>query len=270
MPHVHEPKDRNVGQWIEANDRIYVAAYSSVSSLSITFSGYFRKMNGEVIQFNETVNPTSDRAVTSKTVTVGAGFLISLVAYISSGNANRGQCYVRARVQRSTGTPQVILANLIGGYVTDEYQPSFPYGKIEGSLEGPGNIRTETVADPSTNAGVSIVVPTGSRAALVFGTCILTASADAANRLPYFAYDSGTSITVPYYSSTYVTANGIRQVSASPNGAHIIHTTFQAEMLPVARQAFPAGWTFSFLADNIHANDRFSGAEFAVEEWIEA
>lgn len=48
---MHDARDRNQGVWIEHSDRLYVAAYSSVASLSVQFSGYFHKVNGEIVEY---------------------------------------------------------------------------------------------------------------------------------------------------------------------------------------------------------------------------
>ena len=271
MPHTHEPKDRNVGQWIEANDRIRLAAYSSVASLVVLFSGYFRKANGEVIPIQEEVRPTSDRAVTEKPVHYGAGFLLSLVAHLGTGNANRGQCYVSARVQRSTGTPLVVLAELLGGYVTDEYQPSFPYGKIEGSLEGPGYIYYPETTDPAAGVQPTFPVPQGARWRLLAARAVLVTSADVANRrvgLQWVDASAGESRAL-WYAGTDQPASKTYIYSFSAVGVqHAITDTFMS--VPIAPYVIGTALdSFNFNTVNFNANDNYAVAYGAVEEWIE-
>lgn len=267
---MHDARDRNQGIWIEYNDRLYVAAYSSVASLVVTFSGYFRKADGEIVEYAVTVNPTSDRAVTAGNQHFGAGFLLSCVATLASGNANRGQCYVRAQVQRSTGTPAIKLHNVLGGYLSDDYSPSFPYGKIEGPLEGPGYIRTYVGTNPAAGADVSETVPTGARWRLLSMYVVLVTSADIALRYAYFDF---THLTLLPWSvlSTQVQTAGLTQYYILSRGLdRAFQATVEYESLPLPEIWLTGGDTIgAFLVGGVAADDWLAPV-IAAEEWIEA
>lgn len=268
--HAHS-RDRNLGQWIDKDDRIYVAAYSSVASLHVVFQGYFRKLNGDIIQFSQSVAPTSDRAVSSATVTVGEGFLISLVAFLASGNANRGQCYVRARVQRSTGTPQVILANLIGGYVTDEYQPSFPYGKIESSLDGAGFVSFKEGTDPAAQTETDDTVPTGARWRVMFYGFEFTADANTGDRRVALLVGEALNAGIWLPSNATQTANQVWYYSWVAGAANYVNTDLKTAVSPLPVPCLlRAGSHLSTATVNLKAGDNIALVRIQVEEWIEA
>lgn len=263
-------RDRNQGIWIEHSDRLYVAAYSSVASLVVQFSGYFRKMNGEVIEYAVIVNPTSDRAVTEGNQFFGAGFLLSCVATLASGNASRGQCYVRAMVQRSTGTPMVKLHNVLGGYVTDDYSPSFPYGKIEGPLEGPGNLRSITGTDPAAGSEMSESVPTGARWRLHGVQVVMVADANVANRQVVLKIDDGTNLLFSAGATVNQTASqSNRMYFASYGTEDTSNSSALLNFIPVTTLLLP-GWRIRTITDNLQVGDNFGAPQLAVEEWIEA
>lgn len=264
---MHDARDRNQGIWIEHNDRLFVAAYSSVASLVVMFSGYFRKMDGEIIEYAVTVNPTSDRACTSVTQHFGAGFLLSCVASLASGNAKRGQCYVRARVQRSSGTPAIMLHNVVAGYVTDDYMPSFPYGKIEGPLEGPGYLNVWEPANPAAATGIDFPVPTGARIRCQTLTATLTATPVTGSALAVFSLKDGARFLWFRQSSNSAAAGATRY--------HVWAVGIQTGTLSAVESiALPvtvarAGLTFALSADGIGGTDQFTNVTGVFEEWIE-
>ena len=267
---MHDARDRNAGVWIEHSDRLYVAAYSSVASLVITFSGYFRKMNGEIIEYAITVNPTSDRAVTEGNQHFGAGFLLSCVARLTSGNANRGQCYVRARVQRSTGSPLLALQDIVGGYVSDDFTPSFPYGKIEGPLEGQGMIRSITGTDPAAGAEISESVPAGARWILRGFVATLVTSGDVATRYVRWTLDDGTTIFNKSESGGTQTATLTRLYIA--NDMNFSTGTAPDIYVPwfIGGILMAAGYRLKTVTDNFQAADNWGAPQLSAEEWIEA
>lgn len=267
---MHDARDRNQGIWIEHNDRLYVAAYSSVASLVVTFSGYFRKMSGDIIEYAVTVNPTSDRAVTAGNQHFGAGFLLSCVATLASGSANRGQCYVRAQVQRSTGTPAVKLHNVVGGYLSDDYSPSFPYGKIEGPLEGSGALRSILGSDPAAGVEISETVPTGARWRLRAMRAVLTTDITIASRYPEIVVDDGTTVFFRSPSSALIIADRAIGVSVLSNANFNYALSTDIDIQIPADLQLLAGWRVRTSTFGIVAGDNWAAPQMLVEEWIEA
>lgn len=267
---MHDARDRNAGIWIEHNDRLYVATYSSVASLVVMFSGYFRKMNGDIIEYAVTVNPTSDRAVTAATQHFGAGFLLSCVVSLTSGSANRGQCYVRAQIQRSAGTPAIKLHGVVGGYVTDDYSPSFPYGSTQGPLEGSGYLRHVTGTDPAVGGDVSELVPTGARWAVLSVAVNLAVDATVVNRYVGCDFYRATFYLTSVISTQAQVANSPRQYLFMPDVEHLYVAATAQEIIAIPQVSLAAGDEIAMYAVGMAAGDDFGAPDLYVEEWIEA
>lgn len=267
---MHDARDRNQGIWIEHNDRLYVAAYSSVASLVVMFSGYFRKMNGDIIEYAVTVSPTSDRAVTATTQHFGAGFLLSCVASLASGNANRGQCYVRTQIQRSAGTPAIKLHNVVGGYLSDDYSPSFPYGKIEGPLEGSGAIRGITGTDPAAGDLAGETVPTGARWRIRSIQGSLATSGVAGNRFVTCDLWTGSAWTSSVIATQAQVASTTRTYLFGLWQDRAYEATMAIYTAPLIDLILPAGGFFLLYAPASDIGDNWEAPRLQVEEWLEA
>lgn len=258
------------GFYVQSDDRIACVVLSSVASLVVRFSGYYLSAKGEVNEYAIDVTPTSDRAATSQIQSIGEGFILSCRTSLVSGNANRGQCYVRAGIQRNTGTPVLPLARLLAGYLTDDYTPSFPFGKIEGPLEGPGNIRSITGTDPAAGAEVSETVPTGARWRVHVLNVQLVSDLTVATREVQIVMDDGTtivhrqpsgigqiaSLTIPYFFSNAGAAQG-----ASQN---------QVRSLVFPPLPMLAGYRIRTVTTALQAGDNHAAPQLLIEEWIEA
>src|SRR5262245_46186992 len=91
------------GLYWTGNDHLKISAYASVASLAVTVAGLFLGIEGVPSPFQVTVTPTSDRAETVSRLRLGEGYLLSLVASISSGSPTAGQCYVSVQRQYGAG-----------------------------------------------------------------------------------------------------------------------------------------------------------------------
>jgi hypothetical protein len=267
---MHDARDRNQGIWIEPSDRLYVAVYSSVASLVVRVSGYFRQANGEISEYAVTVNPTADRVISEGNTFFGAGFLLSAVAHLASGNANRGQCYVRAQIQRSAGTPAVKLHTVLAGYVTDDYSPSYPVGRNEGPLEGPGALRSITGTNPAAGVEITETVPTGARWRMIAVYVVLVTSADVANRRFHLTFDDGTNIYARTVGGTDMAASITSRISSLVTGQLVAaNNTAQVALLPDGLY-LAAGHRIISITTSLQALDDYGAPQLYVEEWLEA
>lgn len=259
------------GFYVQSDDRLACVVHSSVASLQVRFSGYFLSANGEVREYAIDVFPTSDRAATSVIQTVGEGFILSCRPSLVSGNANRGQCYVRVGVQRNTGTPVLPLARLVSGYLTDDFSPAFPFGHHEGPLDGPGNLRSITGTNPAAGAEISETVPTGARWALRGISAFLVTDVTAVTRLPHLVIDDGTTLLLRLYSSSGASLSSTVRFHWAGVGANLVTSSgnFVLSMLPPDLM-LSAGWRISMVTVNLQAADDWSAPQLYIEEWIEA
>lgn len=257
--------------YLSSDCAIRLSAYSAVSSLAVNFSGQYLASDGEPHYFERSVTPTNDRAESQVTIPIGECVLLSLVATLSSGNANRGQCYVRARVHRGSGTPLLYTHQLIGEYLTDDFFPAFPVNPIRGPLEGPGMIRSVTGTDQAANTEVTETVPTGARWLLHGMHVVLVTDANVANRTVRLVLDDGTTTLYQAATPTAVPAGNTFRYSFSPVGANVANGTGneQVSMIPVAC-VLAAGYRIRTATTNLQVGDNYGAPQLWVEEWLEA
>lgn len=258
------------GFYIQGDDRLFVAAYSSVSSLTVRFSGYFLSHNGEVRQYAVDVFPTNDRAATTALQFLGDGFILSCTAHLLSGSANRGQCYVRSRIQRGTGATIVPIAGIISGYLSDDYSPAWPFGKREGPLEGPGMLRSITGSDPAANAEISETVPTGARWRLISMRAVFVSDANITSRRVAFVEDDGTNNFLQLRAEADQTASLTGTYTFASNGNSSFGTNVVQHITTPIMGMLPAGARIRTITVNIQTTDNWGPPQLLVEEWIEA
>lgn len=256
--------------WIRDGESLLFQAFSSVASLVLQFTGYALTPQGDPIIFDVRLTPTSDRLATEVVQQFGECFLLGVACSIVSGNANRGQCYVRVRAQRGSGSTVMPLMPLIQHYVNDNYSPVFPYSPQEDSLEGPGMLRSITGTDPAAGAEISETVPTGARWRLHSLVVTLVTDATVATRVPRLFLDSGSGIYAKYNGPStqaasltvaYQTGNLGEAVTGSGSAAH----------LPMPSDTrLAAGYTIDSATVNLQAGDNYGAPVMLVEEWLEA
>lgn len=257
--------------WIRDGDSVRYEAFASVSSLVLEFTGYALNTRGDVVVFREILTPTSDRASTTLTVQYGECFLLGVACHVSSGNANRGQCYVRVRVQRSVGSVIMPLMPLIQHYVSDNYAPAFPYSPHEDSLDGPGMLRSITGSNPAAGVEISETVPTGARWKVWAITTSLTIGGVGANEESSLTFDDGTTVLAQYPSGVVQGANDTTTVSWSHAGTDLEPTvTGMLVQRSIAQLLLGAGYRIRTVTGNFAGTSNYAAPQLLVEEWLEA
>lgn len=255
---------------IEADDSLVFQVYASVASLVVLFSGLHMDARGETKYWEREVRPTSDRLVTTASTVVGKCFLISVGATLRSGNANRGQCYVRAFIRRGSGATGIPVYQLLQGYVSDAYSPCYPLGRMEGPLEGPGMIRSVTGTNPAAGAEISETVPTGARWRFISLSSVLDTDATAVNRRPTLVVTDGTNTFGNYMTATNLTANTIQPVCFAEGIGDAVLANFMSQAASPNNFMLPAGYQLTTDSFNLQAGDEWTAPQLLVEEWLEA
>lgn len=258
------------GFYVQGDDRLSVTAYSAVASLVVRFSGYFLDVRGTINQYAMEIVPTSDRLATTATQFFGEGWILSCTANLLTGSALRGQCYVRARIQRGTGASLVPITQLLGGYVSNQYSPTFPYGKIEGSLEGGGMMRAITGTDPAAGTEVSETVPAGARWRLCSIQLSFASDATVANRNVGLVYDNGTTAFAVMAANFYHTAS-LTIGYCWAKGAILSSGLSLAQFTAAALDALLLpGYRIRSTTALLQVTDNYAAPQLLVEEWLEA
>jgi hypothetical protein len=171
---------------------------------------------------------------------------------------------------RGTGAPAVKLHNLVGGYVTDEVSPSFPFSPIESSLAGEGHILVVVGTDPAVNTEISETVPTGARWRLINMVFTLVTDANVANRRNKLIIDDGTNIVFQGRHGADQAASGTALYNWGTTGADgSVSSSVGTTTVPV-NSKMKAGYRLRTTTNNLQAGDNYSAPVLWVEEWLEA
>jgi len=177
----------------------------------------------------------------------------------------RGGCYVRVSLQAEG----VLIARLCQGYVTDSGSPSYPNGKNENSLEGPGQIRSITGTNPAAGAQISETVPTGALWKVRGIIATLVTSATTSNRRGQFHFTDGTNILFKSSAIMQTASKTVTYGTASGMGFEDVTAT-EGFMLALPNDVkLPAGFVITTNPHGFQANDNWGTPQLLVEEWIE-
>lgn len=253
----------------EAWDNLALSAYASASGLTVRFQGEYQLANGTVQHFARDIVPTSDRAATTATMELPVSKLLSMTAILAGGTAKRGQAYVRARAQRATGSGATLVQNLLTGYVSNAYSPSWPTGTQDDPLTGPGYLYSETGTNPAAGAEMVITVPTGARWRIIALCIVLTTAAGGSDRLVHVDFKNGSAIMLrsatprvqpPAVARNYNLGN-LTQIPASVSLSNNLNIPDNFLL--------PAGTTITTSTSNMGGSDNYDAPTYLVEEWLE-
>ena len=193
------------------------------------------------------------------------GLPSSLYVGVITGNPKRGTTYVSV-ILRLGGVRVGVLAQ---GYVYLGRDLSWPWGTIEGSLEGRGYIKFVESSDPSAGAEASITVPTNARWRIISAYIILATDATSVDRVPHLLVDNGQKIVVDSVVAAAIQASSSARLCwMAGAGYGRYDQNSQTMPLPVDCYAY-AGWRIRTDTTSLQAGDDYTSLKLAVEEWIE-
>jgi hypothetical protein len=255
--------------YVTGEDNLRVVIRNSLASAVVTVEGRFLSVAGEVTPFVQTIAPASDRTAGTTDFRLGDGWILNVSARVTSGDPQVGQVYVRLLVIRGLGAAPINIGTLAQGYATNADDLAWPGAPIRSSVEGPGWIRTLTVADPAAGADFAATVPTGARWRPLAVHWQIVSSATAANRETALRLTDGTNEIAIVPCGVTQTASTTRRYSffhTAPRGAGSVQLHVIA---PMPRLDLVAGNTIESVTAAIDATDQISAIVIHLEEWIE-
>lgn len=255
--------------FVTGEEALQLSALNSATGVTLALSGRFMQLDGQVTSFTHTLIPTTDRVVSTAERSLGDGWILNFEVHVTAGTPLIGQCWARVQVQRGLGGATMPIGALVSGYVTATQPIAFPAGRVRGSLEGAGVVRSVAGAAPAAGADFSVTVPTGARWRLYSVIASFVTSIAVANREMVLVIDDGATelARIP---------QGVAQV-ASLTRAYSFYeaaernTIAQAGAFTAALPIVPllAGSRIRSAVANIDAADQFGAPQVLVEEWIE-
>lgn len=219
--------------------------------------------------------PAQNRVVSFQNYKLGAGTLLRLTAFVSSGLVFYGQTYILAQLVRGVSGPTQVIATLIGGYITVNQALGFPGTPIQSSLEGQGYMRGIQGTLPGAGHDILESVPLNARWELVSANAQLTASAAPNNRTVRIV------VTGQGLSSSFGLPAGQQGPNAIVNyvwGPNMPHKSgladvsgqFWSQQSTVdAPVMLPNGGAWQTTTDNLQAGDQWTPPLYTVREWLE-
>lgn len=254
--------------YLTLNDRLYIRSRNSLAAVALRIAGRFLTADGEIVPFQFTHTPATDRSASFESFQLAEGYLLSAVVFPSTGAPTRGQTFVEIGFVRGIGAAVDVLDVLAKDYVAEAEPLAFPGSPIRSSLEGPGAIRSITGTDPAAGVEISEAVPTDARWLLHSITATLVNDATVANRNGVLTFDDGTTVFWRADPGSTVGASGTAIFTGSGYGERPpTNTSNRYWIMP--SMPLGAGFRVATLTNNLQAADNWGAPQLLVEEWIE-
>lgn len=223
-----------------------------------------------------TIGPTfkipANNTAALVTIPLAEGYLLSLAVAAVTGSTIRGQTFVRAWIARGPASVTNPNAGLLltADYVVKGQPTTWPGGRVISSVEGPGNLAVETVANPAAGADWSLAITTQQRWRIAALNAQLLTSAAAGNRTVRLQLkDSGAVVFYQSAPSANIPASTTAQVSAGPGQ---VTSTVDATTINVTLPGTPyltQTMTLAVSTLGLLAGDQWSAIRVATEEWMD-
>lgn len=255
---------------LDGSASLRILCANSESGVAVTVAGYRLDEAGEKHPFLHTFTPVADRSVTTRDLALGAGALMNLTAYVSTGTPLIGQTFIVVNLIRGFTGATVVLGTLLSGYLTARQALGWPGSPLTRSTEGQGFTRMVLGATPAAGAEFSVSCPTGARWQVLALRARLTTSAVAANRIPILEIlnNATDQAYFPQFRSSPAGASdfyvwGVGLATFTP-----VAVGFNIAPLPVDLPLVGSVVLVS-LTQNLQAADQWSLAVVTVREWLE-
>lgn len=205
----------------------------------------------------------------AQAVPLAEGYLLSLTA-ANSGAAQRGQIFVRAWISRGAPAYQSLNAAtmLLADYCTSTAAVGWPNARVLYPTEGPGNLRSITVANPAAGADWSLLQGVNRRWRVQSWAAQLVTSATAGNRIVRArVLDPGGSIIWQAAAQQTLAPSLTAVVSATTGQVTSTIDTLSLNV-PLPGALFLSNQcTLSVNTTALSATDQWSAIRVYVEEW---
>lgn len=255
---------------LDGTDALRIVGANSAAGIAITLAGYRIDETGNKHPFEHTLTPPSTRLPFQQDFPLGAGALLNVTSYVSSGSSVVGQTFIAVHLVRGSTGGTVLLGTLLSGYVTPNQAMAWPGSPLMRSTDGSGFTRRVTASAPAVGVDIQHFAPVNTRWRVQSFRATLVTSAAAGNRFPVFevrdptlasvlldvpaniGQTAGTTLAYTWAQGLNALAVAARVVQAIPHGL----------ILPVSS-------AIQTLTVGLLGGDQWSSSELVVEEWID-
>lgn len=255
--------------YMTLNDQLYIRSRNALTGVVLRIGGRLLTADGEIVPFQFTHTPATDRSASLEAFQLAEGYLLSCAVFPSTGAPQRGQTFVEIGFLRGIGGAGDIVDVLAKDYVAAREPLAFPGSPIHTSLEGPGAIRSITGSNPAAGVEISETVPTNARWQLRTFRATLTVDATVASRFPQLQITDGAVLVYIARAFDAQTASLARTYNYLQHGFFLNGNALAQHhgLLPVA--SLTAATVIATNTSAFQAGDDWAAPTFLVEEWIE-
>jgi len=254
--------------FVDVSDDIVCSMASSVAGERVTVSYRLLRFDGEVVLGQFQVSAVGLRTVVTHTEDLAEGFLLS-VSCKATLATTRGQTFVRIFLTDpalGSGQPTYMI---MADYVTNQFAPAYPGGRVISPVEGPGLLFPLQIAAPGAGADWQAVVPINARWAVRSFAATLTTAVAVANRYVTF---TGVTVGGPVFRCGADKVQAASQVTLYGGAAMTPNVSPDAGFgmvgIPPAI-VLTGNNTFNSITRAIQAADTWASIALFIEEWLD-
>jgi hypothetical protein len=246
-----------------------IVSCCSVTGINVAITGRRLDENGDLQVINETHVPLSTRTNKTQDYNLGAGALLNLAVYCTSGNPRMSQVYVKVQICRNAAGVAIVLGNIIGGCITQTNVLGFPGSAVIASTDTEPVARTIVGTAPGINAAVLETVPIGARWELVTFNAPVSDSVSLNTFTPIFKVNDPSANSILQAKAHYAFVAGLTGVAAWLAGytpSTIVSDDTISGSLPTGLK-LSGGSTMNLAAPG--ANRTWAAPVYTVREWLD-
>lgn len=255
---------------VTGEDRLRFTVRNGAAGVTVTLSGRFLTIDGEVRPLLYAVTPTTDFVATAIDFSLGDGWILNLTARASAGTPQAGDTFVLVDVIRGSGAAAVILGTLIGSFVTDVDPAAWPGSAVVSMGGGQGGLDAIAGADPAAGVEWSITVPAGARWRVRSVTATLVTDATVANREPSIVFTADGAVVASVPSGVAHVASQTRRYSWFPQSVRGAGAASLDVIVPIPALELRAGDTITSVTTALVAGDNWGAPIVYVDRLLDA
>lgn len=254
--------------YLKHTDTLQVQCASSQTGESVTFNYRLLRADGSLVKGQFVIQVPATRAVVTQKEPMAEGFLLSLSCKAAVA-VTRGETFARVYLTSGALGANQPSYTLMGDYVTTQFAPAHPNGRVLAPNEGPGRIFSVSLGAFGLGVPAQFFVPTNARWLVKAIESVLVTSAAAGNRIPQLSLSVGgfsiavgfAEVNIPPSTNAIIFANPVRAVPVSSPTVVWLGLPDGVVML--------AGDNGQINPVGLLAGDQFTALVVTVEEWLD-
>ena len=260
----------NLRLYLQDEDQLQLVALGNFANVTLRFNLRYLMPDGQIIPWSILVTAVTPGVFNEFNQSTPEGYLLTASMNVV-GNLLPGQwAWGNITVRRGVAGGFITYDEILSGYVTGNYSPSWPEWTPQRPTDGAGCLRSITGTLPGAGADILETVPVNRRWKLLSFRATLTASAVVANRQPLFSTkDNNNAVLTGFQSSINQTAGLAWNYTFGPWGFGVVQSLTEVAIPSLPEQILLAGYKINTSTAGLQAGDQWSAPQYAVLEWAD-